>query len=118
MKYTLKNKEIELSEEEVQEIVKQNSIPKEEKKVGLQIKNRFTGNIIFTSAKTNYKDAVEEAILEDANLREANLKDADLRDANLRGANLKWANLKDADLKDADLRGADLRDANLRGADL
>lgn len=40
MKYTLtKNKEIELTDEEVKEIVKQNSVPVEEKKVGIEIKN-------------------------------------------------------------------------------
>ena len=44
MKYTLKNKEIELTQEEVQEIVKQNTTPK-----GIEIKNRFTGDIIFSS---------------------------------------------------------------------
>jgi len=128
MKYTLKNKEIELTDDEVKAIVKQNSKPVEEKKVGLEIKNRFTGNVIFTSTKTTWGEAVEEADLRGADLREANLREADLRgadlreanlrEANLRGADLREANLREAGLREANLRGADLREANLRGADL
>jgi uncharacterized protein YjbI with pentapeptide repeats len=116
MKYTLKNKEIELTNEEVAEIVKQNSTPIEEKKVGIAIKNRWTGSIIFQSTKTTFKDAIVEK--GDADLREANLRGADLREANLREANLRGADLRDADLRDADLRGADLRGADLSDAEL
>jgi hypothetical protein len=104
MKYTLKNKEIELTNEEVAEIVKQNSTPIEEKKVGIAIKNRWTGSIIFQSTKTTFKDAIVEK------------GDADLREANLRGADLRDADLRDADLRGADLRGADLSDAELNCA--
>ena len=124
MKYTLKNKEIELSEEEVAEIVKQNSKPVEEKKVGIAIKNRFTGSIIFQSTKTTYKDAVLEAIDEArknetrANLTRANLTGADLTDADLTDADLTRANLTGANLTGADLTGADLTRANLTGANL
>jgi len=110
MKYQLKNKEIELTDEEVQEIVKLNTTPVEEKKVGLEIKNRWTGDVIFTSTKTTWKEAVEEG--------KANLYGADLRGANLSGANLREANLYGADLRGADLYGADLYGANLYGADL
>ena len=141
MKYTLKNKEIELTEEEVKEIIKINSTPKEEKVTGLAIKNRFTGSTIFQSTKYTYKEAIIEkgdanlsgANLGDAYLSGANLSGANLRDANLSGADLSDANLGDANLGDADLRdanlsgaylsganlsGADLRGANLSGADL
>jgi len=94
---------------------------KEEKVVGIAIKNRFTGEIIFQSTKTTYKEAIKEkgdADLCDADLRGADLCDADLRGADLRDANLRDANLRGADLRDANLRGADLCDADLRGADL
>ena len=80
MKYTLKNKDIELTDEEVQEIVKQNN-KKEEKVVGIAIKNRWTGEIIFQSTKTTYQEAIVEK------------GDADLCNANLRGADLRGAEL-------------------------
>jgi len=133
MKYTLKNKDIELTDDEVKAIVKQNSKPVEEKKVCLEIKNRFTGNVIFTSTKTTWKEAVEEAVENCANLHYANLCGADLRGANLRGANLSEANLYEANLYEANLyeanlyeanlyeanlRGANLSEANLRGVNL
>ena len=76
MKYTLKNKEIELTDEEVKEIVKQNTEPKEEKSVGLEIKNRFTGEVIFTSTKTVLKEAVEEAVGDGADLENTELMNA------------------------------------------
>ena len=118
-KYTLKNKEIELSEEEVKEIIKQNTTPVEEKKVGIAINSRY-GGIKFQSTKTTFKEAVIEgkADLSDANLRGANLRGANLRGANLRGANLRDADLSGANLSDANLSGANLRDADLSGAEL
>ena len=94
---------------------------KEEKVLGIAIKNRFTGKIIFQSTKTTYKEAIIEkgdANLYGADLRDANLRGANLRGADLYGADLRGADLYGADLSGADLRGADLRDANLRGADL
>jgi len=94
---------------------------KEEKVLGIAIKNRFTGEIIFQSTKTTYKEAIEEK--GDNNLSGANLSGADLREANLSGANLREANLREADLcranlYEANLREANLREANLRGANL
>jgi uncharacterized protein YjbI with pentapeptide repeats len=88
---------------------------KEEKMVGIAIKNQL-GEVIFQSTKTTYREAIIEK--GDANLRGADLRGADLCDANLRGADLCDADLCGANLRGADLRGADLRDANLRGADL
>jgi predicted CopG family antitoxin len=79
---------------------------KEQKIVRLEIKNRWTGSIIYSSTKTTYKDAVAEAITSDADLRDADLRDADLRGANLSDANLSGANLRDADLRDAELINA------------
>lgn len=73
MKYILKNKEIELSAEEVAEIIKQNQTPAEEKKKGITIKSTF-GNIIFQSTKSTYKEAIIEK--GDANLCGADLSGA------------------------------------------
>jgi len=94
-------------------------------KIKLQIKNRFTGSIIFEYEKEDntIKETVVEAIskradLQGANLRGANLRGADLQGANLRGADLQGADLQGADLRGANLRGADLRGADLQGADL
>ena len=102
----------------------------------IQIKNRFTFEVIFESKKESIREALLEAVRSGANLHRANLRGvdlcgvnlhradlrgADLRGANLRGAdlcyaNLSGANLRGVDLYYADLRGADLRGANLRGA--
>jgi len=95
----------------------------EKKKIKIQIKNRFTGNIIFESGKETIKEAVIEAKnsevdLSGANLRGANLYEVDLSGANLRGANLYEVDLSGADLYEADLSGANLYEADLSGADL
>ena len=95
-----------------------------------EIKNRFTGDVLFTCdipegmesgmiARHALETAIAEgANLQDANLWGANLQDANLQDANLQDANLRGADLQGANLWGANLRGADLRGANLRGADL
>ena len=70
---------------------------------GIAIKNRWTGDVIFQSTKTTYKEAIIEK--GDANLSDANLRDADLRDANLRDADLRGANLSDAELNCAKFYG-------------
>ena len=90
------------------------------KQIKIEIKNRWTGNILFEylSENNTIKKTVSEAIKSEANLREANLREANLRRANLRRANLRGANLYGADLYGADLRGADLCGADLCGADL
>ena len=111
----------------------------------IEIKNRFTGDVIFThecenntikitveeavKSKANLSDAnlshanlshvnLSDANLSDANLSHANLSDANLRNANLSHANLSHANLSDANLSHANLRNADLSDADLSDADL
>ena len=83
------------------------------KQIKIEIKNRWTGNILFEylSENNTIKKTVSEAIKSEANLRGADLRRADLRRANLCGANLYGA-----DLRGADLCGADLRRANLRRA--
>ena len=105
--------------EEVKKYIQEAENKKEEKVIGIAIKNRWTGEIIFQSTKTTYKEAIIEK--GDADLRGADLSGADLRGADLRGADLRGADLYDADLSgaylcDADLRGAYLCDADLRGA--
>ena len=92
-------------------------------KIKLQIKNRWTGAVLFEYEKDDntIKDTVTQAVESGAYLRGAYLRDADLRGANLGGADLGGADLRDADLGDAYLGGAylggaDLGDAYLRGA--
>jgi len=104
--------------DKVKEFVSEIENKKEEKKVGIEIKNIFSGSIIFSSTKTTFRESVEEAIGSGANLCNADLRDADLRDANLCNADLRDADLCNADLRDANLCNADLRDANLCDANL
>ena len=94
--------------EECKKYIQEAENIKEEKVLGIAIKNRFTGDIIFQSTKTTYKEAVEEAIKSEANLSEAYLSKANLSGANLSGADLSWAYLSEANLSWADLSGAKL----------
>jgi uncharacterized protein YjbI with pentapeptide repeats len=99
----------------------ENNIKKQEEKK-FKIKNRWTGEVIYSSSKTTCRDALEEAVstgadLAGADLRDAHLRDANLRDADLRSADLEDANLEGANLEGAYLEGADLTDANLTDAD-
>jgi uncharacterized protein YjbI with pentapeptide repeats len=96
--------------EEVKKYILEAEQKKEEKVIGIAIKNRRTGEIIFQSTKTTYKEAVEEA-----NLREANLNGANLRGAYLSGADLSGANLNEADLSGANLNEAELQNAKFYG---
>ena len=90
------------------------------KQIKIEIKNRWTGNILFEylSENNTIKKTVSEAIKSEANLRGANLCGADLRRANLRRADLCGADLYEANLRRANLCGADLCEANLRRANL
>ena len=58
------------------------------KQIKIEIKNRWTGNILFEylSENNTIKKTVSEAIKSEANLRRANLCGADLCGANLCGA--------------------------------
>ena len=104
-------------------------------KIKLQIKNRFTGSILFEFEKVDntVKETLLEALkqgaylrgaylrgayLQGADLQGADLQGADLRGAYLQGAYLQGAYLRGADLQGADLQGADLQGADLQGADL
>ena len=73
-----------------------------------EIKNRFTGSVMFSLETESLKLCVEAAI----NSR------ADLSGADLSGATLSRATLYRADLSRATLYGADLYGATLSGADL
>ena len=89
----------------------------------IEIKNRFTGSLIFECDAASLKVAVELAVSKKigargADLRGADLRGADLSSAYLSGADLRGADLRGADLSSAYLSGADLRGADLRGADL
>ncbi len=87
----------------------------------VEIKNRFTGEIIICGEYESIKDCLEKnkgSNFAGAYLRGAYLREADLRGAYLREADLGGADLRGADLVGAYLRGADLRGAYLGGADL
>jgi len=85
----------------------------------VEIKNRYTGVVIYTHSGDTLSDAyLRGADLRGADLSGADLRGADLRDADLSGAYLSGADLRGAYLSGADLRGADLFGAYLRGADL
>ena len=79
----------------------------------IEIKNRFTGSLIFECDAASLKVAVELAVS-----KKIGARGADLRGADLRGADLSSAYLSGADLRGADLRGADLSSADLSSADL
>ena len=79
----------------------------------IEIKNRFSGAVIYSERHATIKDAVISA----RNIS-ADLRSADLSGANLSGANLRSADLRSADLSSADLSGANLSSANLSGANL
>ena len=86
----------------------------------IEIRNRFTGDIIFTHecADNTILKTVTAALAEDADLTGADLTGANLTGANLTYANLTGANLSDADLTGAYLTGADLSGAKLSGTNL
>jgi hypothetical protein len=89
-------------------------------KIKIQIKNRWTGSIIFEyeSENNTIKNTLKEAVMYGANLSGANLYGANLYEANLSGANLSGADLSGANLYGANLSGADLSRADLSGANL
>ena len=59
--------------DQVKNYIKEIESVKESKKVNITIKNRWTGDIIWESEKTTYKEAVEDAIKSGADLSEADL---------------------------------------------
>jgi hypothetical protein len=94
----------------------------------MDIKNRFTGTILYSSTCPTLREAVIEAIkrkvnlsgsdLSGSDLRGSDLSGSDLRESNLRGSDLSGSDLRDSDLRGSNLRDSDLRGSNLRGSDL
>jgi hypothetical protein len=84
----------------------------------IEIKNRFTSEIIFSCEAESMKAAVKLAVDAKANLSQATLVWADLSGTNLSGVNLSGVNLSRANLSGANLSGANLSGTNLSGANL
>jgi hypothetical protein len=84
----------------------------------MQIKNRWTGAVIFECEAESIGVAVKMAIESGANLSRANLGGANLSGANLSYANLGYADLCGANLSGAHLSVAKVSGANLSGANL
>jgi len=84
----------------------------------IEIKNRFTGKIIFKSKRKTLKEVIELKVKQGAYLGGAYLEGAYLGGADLGGAYLRGAYLGGAYLRGAYLEGAYLRGADLGGADL
>jgi hypothetical protein len=82
----------------------------------VEIKNRWTNEVICTGETLLAAVEANLANLSGADLRGADLRGAYLSYVNLRGADLRGANLSYVNLRGAYLRGADLRGAYLRGA--
>jgi uncharacterized protein YjbI with pentapeptide repeats len=82
----------------------------------IEIKHRFTGDVLFSVEAGSLKLAVQIAVKSKAYLSKANLSGADLSGAYLSKAYLYGANLSGAYLSGADLSGANLSGANLSKA--
>ena len=76
----------------------------------IEIKNRFTGAVIFAYEKENntIKDTVEEAIRLNVSLEFAYLENFDFRNCNFRYADFKNCNFKYADFEYSNLESANL----------
>ena len=97
VKIILNGNELDLTDDQVKDIVKQYKPEKVEKIVGFAIKSRWvSAAIVYQSTKSNIREAVLEAYLSNADLRGADLSNANLRDANLSNANLSDAELQRA----------------------
>ena len=96
----------EIYEKHVSKIMEEMNAVKKKEEMRIHIKNRWTGEIIYSSTKTTMKDAVEEAVS----------NDYDLRYSDLRGSDLSYSNLSGSKLSDSDLRGSKLRYSELQNA--
>ena len=72
----------------------------------IEIKHRWSGEILFSAEAESFPFAVEMAIKSKASLSRANLSGASLSRADLSGANLSGADLYGADLSRANLSRA------------
>ena len=94
----------------------------------IEIKHRFTRNLLASVEATDYKAGLQILVaastdltgadLNASNLAGAYLRGARFQNANMHGCNVRGANLQGADLRDVDLQMADLREALLQNANL
>ena len=89
-------------------------------KIKIQIKNWYTGNVLFEFEKENNTvcETLKEAINSEADLTGADLTGAYLTGANLTRVNLTRANFTGANLTGADFTRTNLTEANFTGANL
>ena len=76
----------EIYEKHVSKIMEEMNAVKKKEEMKIHIKNRWTGEIIYSSTKTTMKDAVEEAVS----------NDYDLSGSDLRGSKLRYSELQNA----------------------
>jgi len=84
----------------------------------MEIKNRFTCEIIYKDDSKTLKKTVENAILAKVDQRYSNLIGSDLRYSNLIGSNLRWSDLRGSNLSGSNLRWSNLSGSNLSGSNL
>jgi len=72
----------------------------------IEIKRRFSGEVIFSVETDSFKSALEVAVRKGVDLRGVDLRGADLRGANFRGVDLRGVNLRGTNLRGVDLQGA------------
>ncbi len=94
----------------IEELKKYVNDIEKKKSVGIAIKKRWTGDVIFQSTKNTMKEAVKEALdnnidLSNSNLSGSYLSNSDLRNSNLRGSNLRGSNLSGAEMQNAKFYG-------------
>ena len=65
----------------------------------IEIKHRYTNEVIYSCEAENIKEAVEKAVKENSNLENANLENANLGYANLENVNLENAKNLDKTIK-------------------
>ncbi|MFH1115382.1 MAG: pentapeptide repeat-containing protein [Pseudomonadota bacterium] len=83
-----------------------------------EIKNRFTGEDIYSGESPSIAALVEQAVRAGVDLTEASLPGVNLAGAVLSGARLIRADLRKVSLVRADLTGAKLAEATLASADM
>ena len=91
--------------------------------IKIEIKNRFTGKIIFEYEKENntISETIKEFIKKEiesgksnCDLSNSNLRNCDLSNCDLRNCNLSNCDLSNSNLRNCDLSNCDLRNSNLR----
>jgi uncharacterized protein YjbI with pentapeptide repeats len=96
----------------------------------VEIKKRFSNEIILAGEYENIRDAVEKnksnlrfsdlsnSDLSNSNLSNSNLRYSNLSNSNLSNSNLSCSDLSCSDLSCSDLSGSDLSGSDLSGSDL